>query len=232
MKTALLLLATGSKYEQYIQPLVDSAERFFPAHDTFIWSERTPDAAKVGSRVFAFHKEPLGYPNETLHRYHTFLTQEKLLREYDYLYYCDIDMLFVAPINGEEIFSDGITATLHPGYVGMRGTPERRPESTAFCNSNIAYYCGGFQGGNAKAYLDAARWMAANIDEDEKRSIVAEWHDESHWNRYLAANPPARTLTPDYCYPEDASEYYKNIWRAAGLEVEPKIIAITKRGGR
>jgi hypothetical protein len=247
MKTALLLLATGKQYEQYIQPLVDSAEKFFPPHDTLIWCDHTPDATKAGSRVFAINKEPLGYPNETLFRYRTFLSQEKRLRTYDYLYYCDVDMLFVAPISEEEIFSDGITATLHPGFAHQRthpdgttvytyGSPERaNKDSRAYIpwRTNNQYFCGGFNGGKASAYLEMARVLQENIDWDKEqwgRGYSAVWHDESYMNRYLYDNPPAKILTPSFCYPEN----YDGGYGWAPELYPPKLLALDKRsrGGR
>src|SRR6202030_77917 len=127
MKTALLVIATGEKYHQYIEPLIESARKFLFPHDVILWT----DCNWLHSVAYQFTKKGLGYPGETLHRYHTFLSQESLLQSYDNLFYCDVDMSWVAPVKEEEILSDGITATLHPGYVGKVGTPERRPESKA-----------------------------------------------------------------------------------------------------
>ena len=223
----LLLLATGEKYQQYIEPLVASAKKYFPPHETLLWSDRL---SMLTTRTFI--KSAEGYPNETLMRYHTFLDKEAVLKQYDHLFYCDADMLFVDYVKEEDIVSKGLTATLHPGYVGKIGTPEIRQISTAYCPNNTAYYCGGFQGGTAKAYLGAANLMAGKIDADAKNGVTAIWHDESHWNALLANRPPERILTPEYCYPENAGEYYKNIWRNAGMEIKPKIVAITKKGPR
>lgn len=246
-KTALLLLATGERYQRYVQPLVESADKFFPPHDTFIWSERTLEVCKAGTNIYALHKESLGYPNETLYRYHTFLTQEPLLRTYDYLYYCDIDMLFVAPIEGKEIFSPGITATLHPGFAHARthedgssvltcGSPERGNKlSKAYIprGTDNKYFCGGFNGGAASAYLQMARTLKENIDWDKENwglGYSAIWHDESYMNRYLYDNPPAKILTPSFCYPER----YDGLYGWAPDLYPPKLLALNKaaRGGR
>ena len=51
--------------------------------------------------------EPKGFPKETLFRYHTILTQEKTLEQFDQIFYCDADMQFVAPVG--DIYSRGIT---------------------------------------------------------------------------------------------------------------------------
>ncbi len=224
MKTALLLIATGSRYHSYVQQLLESAEKFLTPHRTFLWTDE-------GGRydgVQTFSKPGEGYPNETLHRYQTILTQESILLAYDQLFYCDADMRFVAPV-GEEIFSNGITATEHPGYVGLRGDPETRPQSTAYLPNPRAYFCGGFVGGATEPFLRMATRIAYAIRVDDSNGILAKWHDESHLNRYLFANPPAKVLTPEYCWPDVKDDYYKNIWKSAGRPVyEPKLLALTK----
>jgi hypothetical protein len=223
VKTALLVIATGWKYRPYIKPLLESAKQYFVEHEAIVWTDGHP---VFGAHTF--NKNAEGFPHETLYRYHTFLDQAWLLNTYDQLFYIDVDMRFVAPV-GEEIFSSGITATLHPGYVGTRGTTEIRHESRAYCTHNSAYYCGGFNGGDAKAFLSMAKEISSNVDDDRTRGVMAVWHDESHLNRYLADNPPEKVLDPSYCYPENANDYYKNKWRAAGLgEVQPKLLALTK----
>ena len=64
------------------------------------------------------------------------------------------------------------------------------------------YYCGGFQGGEAQAFLAAMRAMDASIADDERRGIMAWWHDESHWNRYLIDHPPTVELSHEYMCPQ------------------------------
>jgi histo-blood group ABO system transferase len=139
-------------------------------------------------------------------RYHTMLTERNLLETYEQIFYVDADMLFVAPVGS--ITSYGVVATLHPGFVGHRGSVETRPESWAYACGNTAYYCGGFQGGETRAYLKAATEMAEGVDQDTKKGITAVWHDESHWNRYLRDYPPSKVLSPSYCYPEGYAEQY------------------------
>jgi len=224
MKIALLVIGTGEKYRPYVQPLLESAKKYFVEHDAIVWTDGFFDS----SAAIRLTKTAEGFPNETLHRYSTFVQQEWLLKQYDQLFYIDADMRFVAPV-GEEIFSEGITATLHPGYVGQRGSPETDSRSLAYCPKNIAYYCGGFQGGSSAAYLKMAKELATSIEIDDKKGVTAIWHDESHYNRYLTDNPPAKILGPEYCYPDVTNDYYKDKWRAAGLgKVQPKILALTK----
>jgi histo-blood group ABO system transferase len=180
-----------------------------------------------------FVKKNEGFPLTTLHRYHTFLEHRRVLECYDQVFYTDCDMLFVAPV-GEEIFSDGVVVTEHPGYVNLNGTPEKRPESTAYCPVVRNYVCGGFNGGETGAFLKMAETIAANVDEDARRGITAIWHDESHLNFYVQNNPPTKILDPSYCYPESEYRmagmgYYGAVWRQAGRDnIVPKLLALDK----
>jgi hypothetical protein len=230
MNTALVLIATGD-YIQYVAPLLASAKQFFVPHTPVLWSD---GPVPEGVDLFHFYTtKHEGFPGATLHRYHRFLEAD--LSSFDQIFYCDVDMLFVAPV-GQEIFSDGITATLHPGFVGTVGTPERRSESRAYIphSAKNKYFCGGFQGGKASAFLEMAKTLKENIDIDASRGIVPVWHDESVYNRYLYDNPPAKVLTPEYCYPEMKPNstnpaYYTDKWKEAGLgELKPKLLALEK----
>lgn len=224
MKTALLVIATGERYHPYVWPLLRSTKQYFVEHEAIVWT----DNPHLYGDTNTISKEALGYPEETLRRYHTFLNYRALLNRYDQLFYCDVDMRFVAPV-GEEVFSDGITATEHPGYVGLHGDPEMRPHSTAYLPNPRTYFCGGFIGGTTEAFLKMADTITKNIDTDKQNGILARWHDESHSNRYLYDNPPAKILPPSYCYPDVKGDYYTKIWERAGRPVyEPKILALTK----
>lgn len=216
-RVGLLVIATGP-YKPYAERLIASAQRhLLPGHELvpFLFDE-----AELGGRV--------GFPAATLYRYHVFTEQRARLEGCDRLYYCDADMLFVADA-GEEILGR-VVATEHPGYVGLRGSYEDRPASTACVGPDEGerYYCGGFNGGEAAAFLALAETIAARIDEDDANGITAVWHDESHLNRHLADCPPDTVLSPAYCYPEVVSEHYRSIWPEA---YEPRLVALDKEHG-
>lgn len=145
------------------------------------------------------HKE---WPWMTLGRYKIFTENSKKLSNMDYLYYCDVDMLFVNNV-GNEILSERV-ATQHPGYYGTRGTPEIDNRSLACVSPNekMQYFAGGFNGGSSVEYLKMSKIISNNIDIDYSNGIIAVWHDESHMNRYFIDNPPTKILDPSYCYPE------------------------------
>ena len=220
MKTALLVIATGEKYHKYIDPLIASAQQYLFPHDVILW---TDSPAWHTSRQL--HRIGKGFPYETLHRYHTFMEACRLLNQYDFLLYSDVDMLFTSHIREEDVVSSGITATLHPGYVGRVGTPERRSSSYAYIppDAQNKYFCGGFNGGRRNDFIAMSASIKSAIDADAHGNIVAVWHDESHLNEYLYRDPPARILGPEYCYPEGCGGTY------AGTQIgPPKLVALTK----
>jgi histo-blood group ABO system transferase len=141
----------------------------------------------------------------------------------DYLFMCDADMRFVGTV-GDEILGD-VVATIHPGFFSQPADGcsfDRNPNSRAFVRPGTGrrYYAGGFQGGRTEHYMAAVQTIAGRIDEDEANGVMALWHDESHWNRYLVDQPPMVELSPAYCYPEG--------WR---LPFEQRLLALNKNHG-
>jgi hypothetical protein len=200
VSTALIQIATGQVYWRYARDLIASAKQFFVPHDVVLFT----DSTERFDVKHQFAWPSLGYPRATLHRYHAVMSQRGLLAQYDNIFYADADALFVSQVNEGDIFSDGITATLHGGFYAQNrgGTPERRSASTAYIAGELKqYYCGGFNGGTSAAYLKMAETIRDAVDADHAKGIIAVWHDESHLNCYLHDHPPARVLTPSFCYP-------------------------------
>jgi len=236
VKTGLLVIATGENYRRYAKNFIESATKFFPPHDVILFTDNILDEFTqdfcANNRVRIIAHRHLGFPLATLMRYHTFMASATILAEYEYLFYCDADMLFVATITEDEILSDGITATLHPGYLNLPGTPERNENSAAYCPKVEKYYAGGFNGGKTDAFLRMAEWIIEGVNKDQDKNVKAVWNDESFLNRYLNENPPSKVLSPEFCYPENAvtTGYYKTIWTNAGYPdgFVPKLMALEK----
>jgi histo-blood group ABO system transferase len=217
--TAGLLVVATHRYYAYAERLCDSARRHF--HPT----ERTElilftDHATAPPGVTRVHQPHRSWPEMTLRRYHMYLQQETVLREFDYLFCCDADMLFVDHV-GPEILGERV-ATLHPGFFRAprhRFSYETRPASRACIGADEGhwYFAGGFNGGRARPFLDTARAVRDMVDADARRGLVAVWHDESHLNRIYCDDPPTLMLSPSYCYPEGAE-----------LAVVPRLLALNK----
>ena len=216
VSVGLLVIATG-KYDMFIQPLFDSARQYFCKNQKVTFFLFTDSKKYFGPDVVKIPAMHVPFPLPTLLRYNKFVAHADVLQNMDYLFYCDADMLFVGDV-GDEILSD-LVCTNHPGYGGTRGTPEERPESTAYVSKDtqMTYFCGGFNGGRRDSFLRMAAAIDKNTQIDYKNGLIAIWHDESHLNRYLIDNKPTKVLDSGYCYGEDMELPYKK-----------RLVALTK----
>lgn len=197
---------------------------------------------QMGATVFPI--EPIEWPMPTLMRYHLMLQQEEKLKEYDYVFYCDIDMLFVNVV-GDEILGPRLTAVLQPMYATRKEwwpPYEPNPRSASYIprpgkvvNDNgrprfmPIYLAGGFQGGKTEAWIGAMKKMKGKIDTDMLKNYIPIWNDETVWNSYLFENPDDRDviLSPSYTYPDSLiKEYFEPIW---GQSYQPKLLTLTKK---
>lgn len=196
----LLIMATG-KYDRFVDPLIDSAEKYFLRRHKVTYYVFSEGKITPRENVVVTPQARLGWPFDTLKRYHVYYQHRKLYANEDYLFAIDADMLFHAEVD-DEILGD-LVATMHPGFVGCRGSYETNPSSLAciYPNEGQYYFAGGFYGGARKSFLKAIKTNINNIDNDYARGIIAVWHDESHWNRYCVDHPPAVVLSPAYCRP-------------------------------
>jgi histo-blood group ABO system transferase len=198
MQIGLLVIATN-KYIEFLPNLLDSVNRnFLKNHSVEIFLFTNHSNIDGVTVIPTEHKQ---WPWMTLGRYHLF----QKLRDYpkkDYYYYIDVDMLVLGEV-GEEIFG-GRVATIHGKFKKRAGNYDRNPKSLAYISEEeiprdviAPYYCGGFQGGSK--FLDDADVLANRIDIDFKNGVIAAWHDESHWNRYLLDCSPDVVLPSIYC---------------------------------
>ena len=219
-KIGVAIIATAN-YRVFAGPLIRSIRRnFLPGHDVTVFLFTDGDYAPAPC-LKVIRVEHSAWPGMAIRRYPIFREHEAEFGEMDYLYYLDADMRVTMRV-GEEILGD-LVGVIHPGFhakARQEFTYETRSESTAFISPNEGshYFCGACQGGRTPDYLKAVRHMAEKIDEDERNGIVARWHDESHWNRYLIDHPPSLILSPSYCcYPDGRS-----------ADFEPRISVVLK----
>jgi hypothetical protein len=240
-KVGLLVISTG-KYDQFVQPLIDSIEdNFFRGHTVDVYLFTDKPAIEIETRrinLFIGEIPSYKFPWATLYRY-KIITQFSEWIYADYLFYIDVDMLFCGRVS-EEILFDGLTAVLHPGYFKNNGWGSKHThhQSLAYLPASLQhhYYCGGFQGGRRKDYLEAAAILSEMIEIDldtardmgygNNNGILAEYHDETFWNWYLKTMDPlkVKTLTPAYCMVEEMELRQK--WGIA--DIDPLIIALKK----
>lgn len=271
-RVAFCWICLNPPYWEYAKPMIDGAKQFFlPGHqvDYFLWSDMPSEnrdlkhLKKKEQNAFAdgfnealtvlekptalgatlFPTEAVQWPLPTLMRYHLFLQQEEVLKDYDYIFYCDVDMQFVNVV-GDEILGKGLTAALHPGYaIRKEYWPPYEPnkQSASFISRPgmvtndqgkprfmPMYFAGGLQGGTSQEWFKAMRAMKALVDRDMNQNYTPIWNDETAWNKYLEKTPEDLVvLTPSYIYPDSLiKEYYEPLW---GCSYVPKLITLTKK---
>lgn len=224
MRIGILYICTG-KYDIFWKDFYLSSEQYFMkdaqcTREYYVFTD-SPQLydEENNKRIHRIKQENLGWPDNTLKRFHIFLRiKEQLMQETDYIFFFNANLLFKSSVNLEILpskDSNGLVGTLHPGFFKSNNkefTYERRINSTAYIPEGVGlhYYAGGFSGGRTKEYLCLCENLKSNIDKDESNNIVAIWHDESHINKYFIDNPPL-TLSPSYLYPEGWSLPFQEI---------------------
>jgi len=220
MKISINIIATGN-YARFIEPLVNSAEKFFftGMDKTYIvYSNREIECPDNIILKKIEHEE---WPFPTLKRFHYFTLAKKEILESDYSFYIDADSLFTNPFEIHVSQGNETIATVHPGYKGGPGTPERNTSSLAYIGHHEmnTYFCGGFFGASSEEFIKMSEEISENIDKDLSNGIIAIWHDESHINKYFLKNRPSIIL--DHTLTESEGNFYKG-------EMKQKIIFLDK----
>lgn len=226
MRIGILYICTG-RYSIFWRKFYKSAEHYFMQgypciREYYVFTDAPFLYGEIeNNHIHRIYQDNLGWPRNTLMRYHMFLSiRERLERETDYLYFFNANMQFRMPVGTEflpEKHSNGLVGCVHPVFYNksnLKFDYDRNPVSTAFIPEGMGeiYYAGGLNGGRTQAFLKMSETIRDNIDEDDKKGVIAIWHDESHINRYFLDNPP-KNLSPAYCYPEGWKLPYPEIIR-------------------
>ena len=221
MKIAILYICTG-RYAQFFDGFYESAEKFLlPGMEKRYFVFTDQEQLTTAENVELLIRPCRGFPEDSLFRFDRFLEIKDKLKDYDYTFFFNANMRFVAPV-GEELLEERLTAVLHPGYYdkpAWRYPYERNKQSKAYIpahEGNYNYYMGSLNGGRTADYLALAETCSRHIHEDWDKGIVACYHDESHLNRYLREHN-SKPLSPAYAYIEGKD-----------LPFEPKILLIDK----
>lgn len=188
---------------------MESARRFFMTDSDIKFIIYTDsDLEFSGNDWIKIRIEHEPWPAPTLKRFHYFLKASKEILESDLSFYIDVDSVFIKEIKYSDFDFNGfneMVGTVHPGFDGTIGTPERNPLSQAYIGipeKNI-YYCGGFFGGASNKFISVSKDISEKIDTDLDNEIMPIWHDESHLNRYFFNNPPKITLANQFASSEN-----------------------------
>lgn len=230
-RIAILYICTGY-YDVFFEAFYKSCEAYFLPNSLkhyFVFTDSQKDWFRA-ENITKIYQENLGWPDNTLKRFHMFDRISEELAEYDYIFFFNANVEFMMPIKEDILPENGLIAVLHPGYYNKpreRFTYETNPQSLACISAEEGevYVCGGVNGGTASAYLEMIKELKRRIDVDESNGIIALWHDESHWNRYIIGRNDVTLLGPDYCYPDlyDLTGYVQRIrirWKQAVIKAD------------
>jgi hypothetical protein len=221
MKVAILYICTG-KYNQFFSGFYESAQKYFLKDIAEIEYFVFTDNLKLSNEknVHLFERQCQGFPLDSLFRFDMFVSLSDRLKDFDYCFFFNANMLFVNSV-GKEFLpeNEGLMAVIHPGFFNKpdaRLPYERNSQSTAYIpkekNKLYKYYMGSLNGGRTDDFLMLAKTCSDNTHNDYDRGIIAQVHDESHLNKYMSTHK-CLGLSPAYAYPEG--------WK---LPFTPKII--------
>lgn len=226
----ILYICTG-KYNIFWKGFYTSSEQFLlpDCRKTyFVFTDADSIFAEEKESVVKIKQKNLGWPGGTLMRFEMFRKIENDLKQFDFLFFFNSDMLLNDFVREEEILphKEGLTALNHPNFYDKDNFAfpyERNPNSLAFIPFGLGtyYYFGSLSGGKATEFLNMIKTLEEAILTDLSNGVIATWYDESHLNKYLL-NKHVKVLSPSYGYPEGFS-----------IPFYPKIIKRDKisRGG-
>src|SRR6478672_8403971 len=99
MKVGILYICTG-KYDVFWNGFYESAEKFLmPDTEKHYFVFTDSEQIQSSERIHKIYQERLGWPKDTLMRFHLFLNIEDQLNEMDYLFFFNANYTFTKTIS-------------------------------------------------------------------------------------------------------------------------------------
>lgn len=202
----ILYICTG-KYDVFWREFYETCEHFFLGNNRkeyFVFTDAEKISYESNQNVHKVFQRNLGWPDNTLMRFHMFTSVENSIQHLDYLFFFNANLMFVTPIGAEILpMKENLVVVRHPGYrnASRDSYPyERNPQSLAYIakEEGCVYVQGALIGGKSSAFLEMSKLLRNNINQDKQNGIVAVWHDESHLNRYIVNRTDYKLLGPEY----------------------------------
>ncbi|XP_069056560.1 histo-blood group ABO system transferase 2-like isoform X1 [Pleurodeles waltl] len=207
----LSVFALGG-YWKLLKAFLETSDKFFMMGHKVIYYVYTDQPDKVECTTIHNDRECKVYKTSSYDsKARVFMKRMEILHldikskkiDVQYLVCADVDIVFHDQV-GVEILSD-LVATLHPGYYKTDRsyfTYERRTSSQAYIPSNEGdfYYQANFFAGKVQEIYQMTKSCDEAIKIDDSNGIIAVYHDESHFNKYLLHHKPTKILSPEYIW--------------------------------
>jgi hypothetical protein len=205
LKLAIITIATGKYYDEFIPTLKDSIDQYFDASQLDVQFYCFTDIAKVRSDIIRIPITHLAWPFSTLMRFYWIRRHLEVLLKNDFLLYMDADMKVVQAVP-RQIFEHDLIAVKHPGYLAASPAFEVDRQESSYLAPQLrnTYYQGCFWGGRASSFEGLIESLSAQVEKDLKKAAIPIWHDESYLNFYMATRD-CYPLPPTYAWPQGNS---------------------------
>lgn len=225
----LLLIATN-KYDRFLQGIISSADNYFCKEDNvkvtyYVFTDKEIKV-KSNRNIVKISTKHEKFPYATMNRFKYFTKASDYFINEDYLYYTDVDCLFVDQVSFDDI-KGNLVGVRHCGFYKKQGPYEINKESKSYIDpvKYKYYFGGGFSGGKKDNYLILSKWCMDNLDTDISNNIIPIWHDESMINKYFSENEPDNILNAQFHYPQANLKYYQQDWPE---NFKPKLLLLDK----
>lgn len=234
IKIAILNISIG-RYVVFWEDFYKSCERNFMVDadkDYYVFTDNESDRTFALPNVYIIHQDNMGWPYNTMKRYHLFTNIADKLELYDYVFFINGNALFMVPLSTKLLKPEKELITVqHPGNykLPIEKMPfERNPESNAYIRVGAGKYYvqGAFVGGKSKSFIKMSKELDLLTEKDLEQGIIAVWHDESFLNMYVSKHDNFQILGRQYLYFEEYKHPYEAVIMLRDKNKEGKLNAI------
>jgi len=236
MKVSICFIGTG-KYLNFLPKYYENIHQYFLPNSEKKFLVFTDGTGDFPEDISTYPHEHVEWPYITLKRFEIIQKAKKEIEDTDWFVFIDADALVVNTVTEEEFFDDtkdyfGVHHPCHflkmPPHNQKYGAFETNSNSTAAIDKDnddlSVYFQGCLWGGKVPQVINLIEELDRRVNIDLDNDVIAQWHDESHLNKFLIENKDnVNVLGPEFAYPEMFSQY---------CNFEPKIVHLSKNNSK